>query len=111
MAGSRAPSPSWPALAIKDAVNASIFFSNSATRLSVFFWRFRLGAVTIHCLFAFAHLLHEPVGLFSSGSQRTLSCRHASQARERFRSLGSDGFPVAGLVSNGLSWDCTLPFA
>jgi hypothetical protein len=74
------------------AVKASILRSNSATRLSVFFCRFRVGCVTMHDLPALAHRLHGSSGLLRSGSQRTLSCRQASQARGRFKSeYGSFG--------------------
>lgn len=72
-----------PLVACKLAVSASIFFSSSATRLSVFFWRLRLGTVTMHCRPALAHLLQVPSGLSGSGSQRTFNDRQASQARER----------------------------
>src|ERR1700712_3660669 len=105
MAGSTARSGSVPPFAARVAVRASIFFSSSATRLSVFFCVFLLGAVTMHVLLAFAHLLQDPVGWLSSGSHLTLSCRHASQARGRFMSLGSCGF-AEGLPSSGLSCVC-----
>ena len=82
------PSPRAPAPALtltlpfpKLAVNASIFFSNSATRLSVFFCLLRVGAVTTHSLPVLTHRLHVPRGSCVSGSQRTFRLRHASQAR------------------------------
>jgi len=73
--------------AFSDAVKASIFFSSSATLLSVFFCLFRLGAVTTQFRLAFAHLLQGRLG--SSWSHRTLSPRQASQALDRFGSFGS----------------------
>jgi hypothetical protein len=51
------------------AVRASILRSSSATRLSAFFWRFRVGGVVMHARPAFAQRLHEMSG--RSWSQRT----------------------------------------
>lgn len=68
------------------AVKASIFFSSSLTRFSVFFCRFRTGGVTVHFRFAFAHRLQGRNEISFSNTQRTLSWRQASQARGRFNS-------------------------
>ena len=76
-------------LALRLAVRASIFFSSSATRLSAFFGRLRVGAVKMHWRLAFAHRLHGPgaSGLArSAGSHRTFNPRQASQALARFGS-------------------------
>lgn len=70
-----------PDLACNVAVKASIFFSKSATRLSVFFCLFLVGAVTTQFLPAFRHRLHGCVSSLGSGSQRTLSPLQASHAR------------------------------
>src|SRR5699024_4276116 len=73
-------------------VNASIFLSNSATRLSVFFCLFRDGAVTTHCRPVFAQRVQPrppPGPVLGSGSQRTFSWRQASHARGRLASSGS----------------------
>lgn len=72
-------------VACRLAVRASIFLSNSATLLSVFFCLFRLGAVITQLRFAFLHLLQGPVP--GSGSHLTFSPRHASQALGRLVSL------------------------
>lgn len=87
----RPPPPPPPLLvACKLAVRASIFFSSSATRLSVFFCLLRVGCVTTQARSALAHRLQGPSGLAGSGSQRTLSPRQLSQARGFFASeLGS----------------------
>lgn len=55
--------------ACKVAVRASILRSSSATRLSAFFWRFRVGGVVMQGRPAFAHRLQEMSG--RSWSQRT----------------------------------------
>lgn len=94
--GPPAPTPTptlAPRLACRLAVRASIFFSSSATRLSVFFCLFLVGCVTRHSRPAFAHRLHGPSGLSRSGSHLTLRPRQASQARGRLGSLGSWGVP------------------
>jgi hypothetical protein len=87
--------------ACKLAVNASIFFSSSATLLSVFFCLFLLGAVTIHGLFALAHRAHMPFGSLVSKWHLTFSPRHASHARGRFCSpfSPSPGEPACSLFS------------
>ena len=97
----------WP-WAARVAVRASIFFSSSATLLSVFFCRFRLGAVTIHCLPALPHLLQVFGLLTSSNSHLTLRPRHASHARGRFMSSGFAGSPLGLWSSAGLS--CVVGF-
>ncbi len=81
------------------AVSASIFFSSSATRLSVFFWRLRVGCVTTQLRPALAHRLHGPSGLAGSGSHRTLSPRQASQARGFFGSAAADPAATAASTS------------
>ncbi|RDA85782.1 hypothetical protein CP532_6325 [Ophiocordyceps camponoti-leonardi (nom. inval.)] len=82
----------------KLAVRASILRSSSETRLSVFFCRLRVGAVTTHRLPALAHRRHSSPP--SSGSHRTLSARQASQARGFFASAPcDDGAAVEGLAS------------
>lgn len=81
--------------ACKVAVNASILRSSSATRLSAFFWRLRVGGVVMHGRPALAHRLHDRSG--RSWSQRTLSPRHESHALGRFRSAGD-------LTEPGVSW-------
>lgn len=86
-----------PRVACKLAVRASIFFSSSATRLSVFFCRFRVGCVVIQFRPAFAQRLHGPSGFDGSGSQRTLRERHDSQARGFLGSVPSGFRPL-------LSW-------
>ena len=61
--------PVDPLEACKLAVRASIFFSSSATRLSVFFCLLRVGWVTMQLRPAFAHRLHGPSGLARAGSR------------------------------------------
>ena len=73
--------------ACKLAVKASIFFSRSETRLSVFFCRFLVGTVTTQFRPAFLHRLQGPS--LGSGSQRTFRPLQASQALDFLGSLGS----------------------
>lgn len=82
-----------PLVACRLAVRASIFFSSSATLLSVFFCRFLVGCVMMHARLAFLHLLQGPSTSTGSGSHLTLSPRQASQARGLLGSLGSPGAP------------------
>lgn len=82
--------------ACRVAVNASILRSSSATRLSAFFWRLRVGGVVMHGRPAFAHRLHGRSG--RSWSHRTLSPRHESQALGRFRSAGDFADPGVSLI-------------
>jgi hypothetical protein len=82
------------------AVNASILRSSSATLLSAFFWRFRVGGVVMQGRPALAHRLHDTSG--RSWSQRTFSPRHESHALGRLRSTGDladPGVPWALVIS------------
>src|SRR3569833_1272537 len=86
MLSSLCPQPPPPPMpppreACRLAVSASIFFSSSATRLSVFFCLFLVGCVTTQLRPALAHRRQGPSGSAGSGSHRTLSPRQASHAR------------------------------
>jgi hypothetical protein len=68
-------------------VRASILRSSSATRLSAFFWRLRVGGVVMHARPAFAHRLHETSG--RSWSQRTCGVSAGFCAQEASTHLQS----------------------
>lgn len=89
------PSPlsvSLPSPSLTDLIcccRSSILFSRSSTLLSVFFCLFRLGAEMTQLRPAFAHLLQRPPS--GSGSHFTFKFLHASQARDRLKSVASVG--------------------